>query len=223
MKRRRFVQALAAAPAVPVLLAQQVAPPATTQQPAVNPQMVPGGARGGFGSMEDLQKLDVVSPDDAASMVQRFFTADQFSALQKLSDTMMPAMKGMPGALEAKAPEFLDFLIGHSLADRQQVYKLGLDALNAQSRKSFSKTFATLESSQITELLTPPLKRPWTYDPPADPLERFLRAFKADVRTATTNSKEYSVAAAANGGGGAGGGRRGGGGGGLGLYWNSLD
>ena len=211
MKRRRFVQALAAAPAVPVLVAQQPASPAAAP---------PGG---GFGTIEDLQKLDTASADDVASMVPKFFNAGQFAALRHLSSTMMPPMKGMPGALDAKAAEFLDFLIGKSLANRQQLYRVGLDTLNAESSKRFNQPFGKLDSVQVAGLLGPVLKRPWTYDPAVDPLERFLRAFKQDVRTATINSKEYSAAVAASGGAAGGGGGRRGGGGGLGLYWLRLE
>ena len=41
-----------------------------------------------------------------------------------------------------------------------------------------------------------PLRAPWTYDAPADPLARFLAAAKQDVRTATVNSREYNAAGA---------------------------
>ena len=61
-----------------------------------------------------------------------FFTAQQFAALRKLSDLLHPPANSVPGALEAKAPEFLDFLLGQSSADRQQLYRIGLDGLNAQ-------------------------------------------------------------------------------------------
>ncbi len=150
--------------------------------------------------------------DGAAETTPRFFNTQQFAALRKLSDILMPLINGMPGAIEARAPEFLDFLIGASPADRQQLYKDGLDALNAQARKRFKKSFAEVEESQAGDLLAP-LRQPWTSEPPADPLARFLQAAKQDVRTATVNSREYSLA-------GSSGGRRGGG---LGQYWYTIE
>jgi hypothetical protein len=57
------------------------------------------------------------------------------------------------------------------------------------------------------------LRQPWTYEPPADPLARFLREAKQDVRTATMNSREYASAGSSSG-------RRGGG---LGQYWYPID
>ena len=207
MKRRRFVQSLAAV--TPSLAVAQQAIPVTPNAP----MLPPGGGRGGFGMTEDTTKLEITAADVAADMAPHFFTADQFSALQKLSELLMPPLKGAPGALEAKAPEFLDFLIGESPADRQNVYRNGLDALNGQAEKQFNMTFAKLNEDQAVQLLEP-LKQPWTYDLPTGPLAKFLRVAKQDVRTATMNSREYS---AANPGGG--GGRRNSG---TGLYWNSL-
>ncbi len=141
-----------------------------------------------------------------------FFTPQQFAALRKLSDILMPAANGAPGALDAKAPEFLDFLIGHSPADRQNTYRAGLDALNAQANQRFKKPFAELDAADADAVLAP-LREPWTYDPPADALARFLREAKQDVRTAAMNSREYSAHAPAAG-------RRFGG---NGLYWYPLD
>ena len=128
----------------------------------------------------------------------------------------MPPMKGAPGALDVQAPQFLDFYIGESLPDRQKIYRGGLDGLNAQAKKRFNQSFAELSGDQAVQLLEP-LKRPWTHDAPADPVEHFLRVAKTDIRMATTNSREFVMASGASGGGG----RRGGGG--TGLYWLPLD
>ncbi|HYP14470.1 MAG TPA: gluconate 2-dehydrogenase subunit 3 family protein [Bryobacteraceae bacterium] len=217
IRRRRFVKTLAAAPAGSALLAQQPAPaPGVQAQPApgvplnpaqpVQPPPRPAG---------ELPKIEITLPDAAADPAPRFFAAAQFAALQKLSGMLMPSGGSTPGALEAKAPEFLDFLIGRSPVERQQLYKAGLDALNAQANRRFKKAFPDLEPAQADEVLAP-LRAPWTPEPPTDPLARFLQAAKRDVRTATVNSREYSTASVG------GAGRRGGGGG-TGLYWYPLD
>ena len=208
LKRRRFVQTLAAV--TPAIAAAQQPVPA----PAAPPQGI--GSRSPFGMMEDTTKIDVTLADAVARMVTRFFNPDQFAALEKLSAIFMPAMKGAPGAIDAQAPQFLDFLLSESLPDRQKIYRTGLDGLNAQAKKHFSQPFAKLSDDQAVQLLEP-LKKPWTYDPPSDPVEHFLRVAKQDIRSATTNSREYVTASGGSGGGG----RRGGGG--TGLYWLSLD
>ena len=197
MRRRGFVKALAAIPAAPALLAQPPAPapsagaatPPSDEPPALTPSV----------------------PDAAADTIPHFFTQPQFSALRKVSDLLMPSMNGAAGAMDAKAPEFLDFLIGQSPADRQHLYQAGLDGLNQQAMQQFKKLFADLDVSQADTLLAP-LRKPWTFDDPTDPVAAFLRAAKQDVHTATVNSHEYGGAAPR--------GRRFSGGG---LYWLPLD
>jgi hypothetical protein len=207
MKRRSFMTTLVAAPAAaPALFAQQAAPaspPAPPQQPLGAPGRGPGSAA------QDI-KLDVVSPDNVAEPEARFFTAAQFAALRKLSDLLMPPMRGNPGALDAAAPEFLDFLVGVSPADRQTLYRNGLDGLNTRARKQFAKNFADLDAAQCDAIIRPLLVPvPWTHEPPKDPLQHFMTAAHDDIRTATRNSREWNTS----------GGRRGGGQ----LFWNPVD
>jgi hypothetical protein len=191
MRRRGFLKTLATVPAVPAALAQQSS---TAPTPDENP------------------KVDLSVADAAAEPVLRFFTAQQFAALRRLSEILMPASNGMPGALDAHAPEFLDFLIGESPIERQQLYRTGLDALNAQARKRFSRWFAEVETTQADQLLAP-LREAWTYDLPSDPVARLLWTAKQELREATVNSREWSVASAATG-------QRAGG---SGLYWLPID
>ena len=195
MKRRRFFQTVAAvAPAACLLRAQQAQRPRTD-----------AGA-------ED-PKLEAITPAEAGEPVSRFFNAEQFAALRRVSVLLMPPINGSPGAAECHAAEFLDFLVSESPADRQEIYRAGLDALNAQARKTSKKPFAELDDAQAAALLAP-LRQPWTYELPADPVARFLLTAKGDVRTATVNSREYSGAGTP------GGGRRMGG---QGLYWLPLE
>ncbi len=198
MRRRRFIQALAAAPAAPALLAQQAqpTPPPAAQQPAP----------------AEPAPLDFSVPDEGADPVPGFFSARQFATLGRLCDLLMPALPGSPGALEARVPEFLDFLIGDSPLDRQQVWLSGLDELEYQSQSRFQKAFADSDAAQADTLFAP-LHQPWTFEPPDDPIARLLAAAKPDVRTATFNSYERNLAAS-------GGKRRRGGGG---LYWLPVE
>lgn len=116
--------------------------------------------------------------------------------------------------MDCNVPEFLDFLIGVSPADRQQLYRNGLDALNQQAGKQFSKPFAEIDDAQAHVILQPLLVAvPWVYDPPEDPLKQFVFAVRQDVPMATRNSPEFAAAGAASG-------RRGGG---AGPVWNPID
>jgi len=206
MKRRRFVKGLLALPAAPALVAQQQQP-----APGGNQATLPGNASPQAAG--ESPALETALSDTAAQMMPRFFTTTQFAALRQLSGFLMPPINGAPGAVEAHAPEFLDFLIGQSLPERQQLYQTGLDALNAQAKKRFDKTFAEADASEAAALLAP-LREPWTPEPPADALARFLHAAKQDIRTATMNSPEWSAAGLA------GGGRRPGG---FNQYWLPID
>lgn len=217
MKRRRFFKTAIALPAGAALLAQQPQPKEPATKPTGQPrEMTPAPAP----TME-YPKIDAAFPDQAAAPVLHFFSTQQFAALKRLSDLIMPGGADKPGAIDAQAPEFLDFLIGKSLADRQKIYTAGLDALNKQSMSHHKKPFAELDAPTAAALIEPAMKQPWNYIPPADPLAHFLQEAKSDIRSATMNSREYATASAAAGaeGGGRGGRRQGG----MGLYWYSLD
>jgi hypothetical protein len=112
----------------------------------------------------------------------------------------MPPLKNNPGALDAQAPEFLDFLISVSPGDRQTLYRSGLDNLNRQASHKFEKPFAELDAKQADAILRPLLVvRPWPEDLPSDPLQNFIAQVHEDLRTATMNSREWSEAAAKSG------------------------
>lgn len=220
IQRRSFVRSLLIAPAVPAgLAAQQAAssatPQTTPQQPTPQPntpaRQVPNQPR-------EIPFLKTTPPDLSAETDARFFTADQFAALEALARILVPPMKGNPGAVDAHAPEFLDFLIGASPADRQKIYRTGLDALDAQAKKRFHKPFAEFDASQADSILKPLLVvRPWPEDLPSDPVQSFVAQVHEDLRTATFNSREWATAAGKTSRRFSRGGR------GTGLYWKPVD
>lgn len=191
MKRRRFIKTMATASALPATLAAQA--PAETTAPA----------------------LELASFDSAADPRPGFFSTHQLAALTRVSELLFPRYNGLPSAVDAGAPAFLDFLIGESPEADQKIYIDGLDALNFQAAMRFDKPFAEIEEAQAHELLAP-LRQPWTPEPSTDALTVFLQRAKADVRTATVNTQLWAEALASSGGGG----RRIGG---SGQYWLPLD
>ena len=219
MRRRDFVKGiLAASAAVKTAMGQQApasaAAPVAPATPATTPT-APGPVpwMRGLLDAKPLPMTPLVA-DAVAASEAKFFNPQQTATLRRFAEVLMPPLKGYPGALEAGTPEFLDFLIGVSPTDRQQLYRVGLDALNAHARKQFSKSFAELDDAQAHTILQPMLVAvPWPKDPPKDPLQQFLFAVREDVPMATRNSPEYSAAAANAG-------RRTGGGG---LVWNPID
>src|SRR6266542_4944873 len=117
MKRRRMIQSVlgvSAASALPHPLPAQRKPDAPPSAPAA----------------DEMPKLAANAPDYVASGVRRFFDADGLSALRRLGEILVPARQNAPGAMEAEAAEFLDFLISQSPADRQSLYRDGTARLN---------------------------------------------------------------------------------------------
>lgn len=176
VERRRFMQALAAASAVPAGAAAAQAPASAAEEEAPTP-------------------VTTTLHDAAGVAAPSFFDERQLAALQRLSELILPAMDGAPGALDVDAPEFLDFHVGQSPNQRRDVYRAGLDTLHALATSRFGKRFEELTDAQADQLIAEPLARPWTLSPPADPLAAFLREAKQDVLNATMNAREYVEAA----------------------------
>ena len=171
MNRRTILKSLVAAPAAVALQAQ--APPG---EPAR--------------AVEETPKVETTVPDANVDPVARFFTPEQFAALTRLSEVFEPSGPQSPGASDARAAEFLDFLVSQSPPPRQTLYRIGLDLLNSASAHRYHQPFAALDPEQTAAVLQP-LSRPWTYEDPSDPLEHFLREAKADILQATRNSYEF--------------------------------
>jgi hypothetical protein len=225
MRRREFVKGLVAASVSgKAMLGQQNAAAGATQQvaPATPPPTPPGAAPapapGPVPWMRGLLEvkplpLQTLVPDAVASARAKFFSEEQMATLRQLCEIMMPPLKGFPGAMDAGAPEFLDFLISVSPPDRQQLYRSGLDRLHREAKLKYGVTFAEVSAAQADALLRPWMK-PWMTDhPPTEPYEAFINLAHADIRTATMNSQAWSDAAVAAGE------RRPG----VGLYWFPVE
>jgi hypothetical protein len=138
-------------------------------------------------------KLETSSAGAAGQPVPRFFAATQMAALRRLGEIIMPAIGNAPGAKEAGAAEFLDFLVGESPVAVRTLYRSGLDALNTRAAAKYRLGFAALDDTRADALLGP-LREAWTWKEPADPFAVFLRHAKADILTATTNSRGWVIA-----------------------------
>src|SRR5277367_5114588 len=174
MRRRDFVKAMmAASVSAKTVLGQQTATPPPHAAPSLAPA-APGPLpwMRGLAEVKPLPVTPLVP--DAKAAEKRFFTDRQTATLHHLSDLMMPPSKNYPGALEAGAPEFLDFLIGVSPADRQQMYQSGLDRLESEAQNHIQKPFAALGAAEADQLIRPHL-RAWLNDhPPSEPFARFI-------------------------------------------------
>lgn len=184
MRRRDFVRALIPVSFAPRLLFGQKA--------EVRPMPAPAPVPWTRGLNADTPIPQTAVADTVAETEAQFFTEQQMATLVRLSDTLLPPIGDKPGALEAGTPQFLDFLIGSSPADRRAMYTGGLDWLDAAAQKKYNAPFAKLNDQQAGELLKPWLRTWMTNHPPAEPHADFINVAHDDIRTATVNSKAWS-------------------------------
>lgn len=159
-----------------------------------------------------MPKLATSNAEAVGDAVTHFFSAPQLAAMRRLGDLVIPSAPNRPGARDAKAAEFLDFLLAQSPAARQQLYRSGLDHLQSEARRRFNTAFEELTVEQADTVVAP-LHAAWTYAAPANSFARFLREAKEDLITATMNSREFIEAQTAAG-------RRGAG---IGTYWYPVE
>jgi hypothetical protein len=195
MKRRNLLQSIAGLPAA---AAMPQAAAAQSSSPARGP--------------DEPVKLVFATPDAPGEPSPRFFSPQEFAALTRLGDLLMPPGAGRPGAAEAEAAAFLDFLISQSPQDRRQLYRGGLAKLDELARSRAGKPFSGLSPAEAAPLLAP-LAAPWTYQEPADPFARFLRSAKEDFFRATVNSRQWAAALSGRSRGAAG----------MGAYWFAIE
>ncbi len=194
MRRRDFVKTLmAASVSAASAVGQKPAIPLPPTQKAVP---APGPVPWERGIM-DVKPLPItpLTADVFAQTDTQFFNATETATLHRLCELFQPPGKHYPGAIEAGAPQFLDFLIGASPEDQQHIYQAGLDRLESGAQQKFSKPFANLNAEQADQIIRPGL-RAWMNDhPPAEPFEYFLANVQVDIRTATNNSQAWADAA----------------------------
>jgi hypothetical protein len=190
-----MLQSMAALPAAGLLRAQQPVVPPSPAGPAV----------------EEIPVIEATIPDMAAAPEHHHFNPEQFAALKRLSETIAPAVNGIPGAEAAGTPEFLDFLLSESPQPRQELFSNGLDELNRRARQQFKVSFSEITPDQTHALLAP-LRETWSTDA-TDQFTTFLRAAKEDILQATQNSYEWIRVVS----------KRVRGASGVGTYWRSID
>jgi hypothetical protein len=197
VQRRDFMKGLmAASVSARAVLGQQQNPVAPSTPPPTPTAPGPVPWMRGLSEVRP-DAIKQIVPDAVAETHAQFFTNTQLATLRRLSEILMPPLKGYPGALEAGTPEFLDFLIGVSPQDQQQMYQSGLDRLDSEAKRRFNKPFASVSAAEADQLIRPWLRTWMTDHPPTEPYERFINVAHSDIRTATVNSQAWSDAAKA--------------------------
>ena len=173
MKRRELLYSLLGVSGLPAFV--------QAQQPAIPP------------ATDELPPLRLTNPNQVADGVLRFFTPSEFVSFRRLADLVMPPAEGEPGALDAKAPEFLDFLLSQSPGEVQSLYRNGVRELDKRAVQRHKQSFAKLPDAGIADVLSP-LNASWTFQGPTEGFAQFLQASKIAFYQATLNSREWADA-----------------------------
>lgn len=88
-----------------------------------------------------------------ATYQPQFFTTAEYAMVERLADMIIPS-DVTPGAKEAGAAEFIDFMVA-SDPEPQYAFRSGLAWLNAHSERSMGRKFVDLTPEQQTSLLEP--------------------------------------------------------------------
>jgi gluconate 2-dehydrogenase subunit 3-like protein len=107
-----------------------------------------------------------------------FLTADELSAVDSLSERIIPADAHSPGAHEARVAEFVDLLLSEHDTERQTKWRDGLRALDELAQQRNGKGFAALDAAAQDALLT---EISANENDPKTPLEEFFE--EAKLRT----------------------------------------
>lgn len=121
----------------------------------------------------DGRALPIAVAEQNAAARPMILNDAQRATLRRLADEIVP------GAGEAGAGEFLEFLAASSPQPTRQQFAAGLDGLEQAARRRHNRSFSELGASEVAEVLSP-LREAWIYQP-ATPLAAFLRQTKSDL------------------------------------------
>lgn len=83
----------------------------------------------------------------------QFFEGPDYSVIERLADLIIPS-DATPGAREAGAAEFVDFMVAHD-REQQQAMRTGLAWLHARCERAFDRGFIDLTAQQQESVLEP--------------------------------------------------------------------
>lgn len=142
--RRRALQILGAMPVAAALGAQQ-----PVQQQPQQPQkpLTPGVT-------SEIPTRPTAAPH-FPRLASRFFTAHELKTASVLADYIIPRDEHSGSAIDAKVPEYMDYLLSEKDASlsSQTAMRGGLAWLDTECRKRFGKPFITASDAQRRQVL----------------------------------------------------------------------
>ncbi len=192
MRRRDFMKGALAATVAPAVMGAQTSSPVIPKTGTIAPGPLPWMQGLDHGELPPVRTIDI---DGIAQPSEYFFTSTQTATLVRLSEVLVPALNGYPGAIEAQTPAFIDFFVGKSSPEIQRLYRNGLDGLDAEAKTKHGRSFAALDTAQVDAMVKPRLATwmPDHYPTPTE--ERFVTVAHHDIRMATLNSPAWAIAA----------------------------
>jgi hypothetical protein len=125
----------------------------------------------------------VAAPGSAAA----FFTPDEFSLVDELTELIIPADEHSPGARAAQVAAFLDQQLHETLVDEEKSqWREGLQSIDALSRQMHGAEFLKASPEQRVALLT---RIAQNEENPQTPEERFFKELKSRTAFAYYTSK----------------------------------
>ncbi len=106
----------------------------------------------------------------------KFFNAAEMATITAMSDLIIPSDEHSGGAKEAGVPAFIDLMVGSSPEETRTMWREGLAAVDAASKKKFDKGFAEASADDQVAFLTEISKAEGN---PKTPEEQFFKAIKS--------------------------------------------
>ena len=94
-----------------------------------------------------------MSPGQATFGSPVFFPPDDFAAISRISDLIIPPTD-TPGAVQARVPSYIDLVVSAN-PEHQSTYRNGLEWLKQTSQERHGKPFTALTEQEQIALLTP--------------------------------------------------------------------
>jgi len=134
MNRRDSLKAIGLTAISAGIVLEACKPTANQNNAAAEPDLKPG--RQAF-EIERDRKLNL----------EKFFTDHEFATISILADLIIPKDEQSGGALEAKVPDFIEFIV-KDIPEHQIPMRGGLKWLDLQCLKRFQKTFEQSSTDQ---------------------------------------------------------------------------
>jgi gluconate 2-dehydrogenase gamma chain len=108
----------------------------------------------------------------------RFFTPAEYTLLDHLCETILPADEESGGARDAGVPAFIDTIAFHADSRVQETWRSGLASVDEFATERFQRSFADLESSEREQAVAALLENERS---PKSEAERLAVRLKASV------------------------------------------